>query len=98
MVNEKNKLIKELIIDVIFTLGLIVLTIIALFISCISVIKLKNIVFNYINKRNKKVEYIILTISYIIIFNFAYLENLQFAECAVMSVSILLTSVICPAT
>lgn len=73
---------------------IIILTTIALFVSCISVIKFKNIIFYYINKKGKKAEYIILAISYIIIFNFAYLENLQFAECAVMSVSILLDIIV----
>ena len=68
----------------------IILTAIALIVSNISVIKLKNITVKYIEEKNKKTEYIILAIAYIIIFNFAYLENLQFAECAIMSVSILL--------
>ena len=73
---------------------IIILTAIALFVSCISVIKLKNIILKFIEKNDKKIEYIILAISYIIIFNFAYLENLQFAECAVMSVSILLDIIV----
>ena len=68
----------------------IILTAIALIVSNISGIKLKNITVKYIEEKNKKTEYIILAIAYIIIFNFAYLENLQFAECAIMSVSILL--------
>lgn len=72
-------------------LYVIVLTFIALIVSCISVIKLKNIILKYIKNKDKKAEYIILTISYIIIFNFAYLENMQFAECAIMSVSIWLS-------
>ena len=65
------------------------LTGIALIISSISVIKLKNTILKYTEKTDKKTECIILAISYIIIFNFAYLENLQFAESAIMSVSIL---------
>ena len=73
---------------------IIVLTAIALFVSCISVIKLKNIILKFTEKKDKRIEYIILAISYIIIFNFAYLENLQFAECAVMSVSILLDIIV----
>ena len=73
---------------------IIVLTTVALFVSCISVIKLKNIIINYAEKKDKRIEYIILAISYIIIFNFAYLENLQFTECAVMSVSILLDIIV----
>ena len=70
---------------------IISLTGIALIVSSISVIKLKNIILKYIEKTDKKAEYIILAISYIIIFNFAYLENLQFAECAIMSISILIS-------
>ncbi len=73
---------------------IIILTSIALFVSCISVIKLKNIILKFIEKNDKKIEYTILAISYIIIFNFAYLENLQFAECAVMAVSILLDIIV----
>lgn len=73
---------------------IITLTAIALIVSCISVIKLKNIILKLTEKKDKKIEYIILAISYIIIFNFAYLENLQFAECAVMSVSILLDIIV----
>lgn len=72
-------------------LYVILLTGIALIISSISVVKLKNIILKYTEKIDKKTEYIILAISYIIIFNFAYLENLQFAECAIMSVSILMS-------
>lgn len=68
------------------------LTIIAIFISCISVLKLKNIFMKYIEKN--KNEWIILAISYVIIFNFAYLENMQFAECAVMAVSVLLNIIV----
>ena len=67
------------------------LTGIALIISSISVIKLKNTILKYTEKTDKKTECIILAISYIIIFNFAYLENLQFAESAIMSVSILMS-------
>lgn len=72
-------------------LYVILLTGIALIISSISVVKLKNIILKYTEKIDKKTEYIILAISYIIIFNFAYLENLQFAESAIMSVSILIS-------
>ena len=73
---------------------IIVLTTMALFVSCISVIKLKTIILKFTEKKYKRIEYIILAISYIIIFNFAYLENLQFAECAVMAVSILLDIIV----
>ena len=62
------------------------LTGIALIISSISVIKLKNTILKYTEKTDKKTECIILAISYIIIFNFAYLENLQFAESAIIGI------------
>ena len=45
----------------------IILTAIALIVSNISVIKLKNITVKYIEEKNKKTEYIILAIAYIII-------------------------------
>ena len=72
----------------------ILLTFIALIVSCISIVKFKNIIMNYTQITDKKREYIILAISYVVIFNFAYLENLQYAECAVMSVTILLYIVV----
>lgn len=68
------------------------LTIIAIFISCISVLKLKNIIMKY--TEITKNEWIILGISYVIIFNFTYLENMQFAECAVMAASVLLNIIV----
>lgn len=73
---------------------IITLTIIALLISCISVIKLKNLIIKYKTDKAKISEYIVLAISYIIIFNFAFLENMQFAECAVMALSILVDIII----
>lgn len=69
---------------------IIILTFIALIISSMSVLKLQELILKYSNLKGKKTEYIILALAYIIIFNFSYLENLQFAECAVMAVSIYL--------
>lgn len=66
------------------------LTVLAIVVSCFSVILLKNIVAQY-KKPNKLNQEIVLTlICYITIFNFMFLENMQFAECFVMSVSILI--------
>lgn len=78
-------------INVPIMIYIVTLTAIALIVSCISVIKLKNIILKYIERTDKKTEYTILAISYIIIFNFAFLENMQFVECSIMSVSILLS-------
>ena len=66
-----------------------ILLVLAVIISCISVIILKNIILSYKPAKNKWVEIIVLLISYCTIFNFMYLENLYFAECAVMALSIL---------
>lgn len=66
-----------------------ILLILAIIISCISVMVLKNIVLSYKPAKNKWVEIVVLLISYCTIFNFMYLENLYFAECAVMALSIL---------
>ena len=65
-------------------------TIIALFISSIAVIILKNMMLSLKNTDNKLLEIIAIMISYITIFNFMYVENLYFVEAIVMSISILL--------
>ena len=65
-----------------------ILLILAIIISCISVIILKNTILSYKFEKNKWVELIVLLISYCTTFNFMYLENLYFAECAVMALSI----------
>lgn len=65
-------------------------TIIALFISNIAVIILKNMILSLKNTDNKFLEIIAVMISFITIFNFMYVENLYFIESIVMSISILL--------
>lgn len=62
---------------------------IALNISCLSVIILKNIIGNYKKYDNNKKEILGLIISYITIFNFMYLENMYFVESIVMAISVL---------
>ena len=64
--------------------------VIGLFISSISVIVLKNIILKYKPAKNKYYEWLVLLISYITIFNFMYLENMYFADCITMSLSVLL--------
>ena len=71
----------------VFVIGLLSL---AILVSCFTVIKLKNIMFQYTKLKNFYLEVIALVISYITIFNFMYIENLYFAECFVMALSILL--------
>ena len=66
-----------------------ILLVLAVIISCISVIILRNTILSYKPAKNKWVEVIVLLISYCTIFNFMYLENLYFAECAVMALSVL---------
>lgn len=65
----------------------VILTVLAIIISCICIIKLIGIMTKY-----KKKDGIIITslIAYVTIMNFMYLENLYFTECIVMSISILL--------
>lgn len=72
------------------TAYVITLSIISIFISCISVILLKNIILNFKRVKNKWPNILLLLICYVTIFNIMYLENLQFAECTVMAVSVLL--------
>ena len=66
-----------------------ILLVLAVIISCISVIILRNTILSYKPAKNKRVEVIVLLIAYCTIFNFMYLENLYFAECAVMALSVL---------
>lgn len=62
----------------------------ALMISNINVIVLKNIIKKYKDTQNIYQEIALTVICYITIFNFMYLENLYFVESIVMSISILL--------
>lgn len=68
---------------------IISLTVVSIFISCISVIVLKRIYEKYKKPSSKIDEIVLLLICYVTIFNFMFLENMQFAECMVMSLSIL---------
>ena len=65
-----------------------ILLVLAVIISCISVIILRNTILSYKPAKNKWAEVVVLLIAYCTIFNFMYLENLYFAECAVMALSV----------
>ena len=69
---------------------IILLTFLAILVSCISVILLKKIISNYKKTISIWNEILLTIICYVTIFNFMFLENMQFAECFVMSVSILI--------
>lgn len=68
---------------------IITLTFLAILISCTSVMVLKKVVETYKKPKNFFYDILLTLICYVTIFNFMYLENLYFAECFVMSVSIL---------
>jgi len=68
---------------------IIILTVLALFTSCVTIMALKNIILNYKNTKSFLVESVVAFISYFTIFNFMFLENMVFVECFVMSISIL---------
>lgn len=68
----------------------VTLTFLSLIVSCISIMKLKNIVEKNKKTENLFKEIILIIICFTIIFNFMFLENMQFAETFVMSMSILL--------
>ncbi|MGN1270789.1 MAG: glucosyltransferase domain-containing protein [Clostridia bacterium] len=68
---------------------IITLTILAIATSCISIIVLKNIIERYKKPSNKFEKIILILICFCTIFNFTFIENMQFAECFVMSLSIL---------
>lgn len=63
---------------------------IGILISCLCVIKIKNIITKIKPEKNLKEIVLVLGISYCIIFNFMYLENMYFAEIPIMALGILL--------
>lgn len=65
-------------------------TFIAIFISCIAVIVLRDMVLEIKETESKKIRLLITVISYITIFNFMYVENMYFIENLVMSISVLM--------
>ena len=65
-------------------------TFIAIFISCIAVIVLRDMVLEIKKTESKKIGLLITLISYITIFNFMYVENMYFIENLVMSISVLM--------
>lgn len=68
---------------------IISLTIMALFVNCISVIFLKEWILKIKKNKNFFSELFVTIVSYFTIFNFMYIENMVFIECFVMSLSIL---------
>lgn len=67
----------------------------SIFISCISVILLKNIITSFKNTESRKQEILVLLVSYLAIFNFMYIETLYFLETMIISSSILLYILAC---
>lgn len=65
-------------------------TIIAIVINSISVMKLKSSIIKYKKAKNFYIEFIIFLISYCIVFNFMQIEFLYYIESAAMSMAILL--------
>lgn len=67
-----------------------ILDILAIIVTCTSIIVLKNIIIKY--KKTKNIIYNIFLIitCYYTIYNYTYIENMYFAECFVMALSILL--------
>lgn len=68
----------------------LVLTFLSLIVSCISIMKLKSIVEKNKKTENLFEEIILVIICFTVVFNFMFLENMQFAETFVMAMSILL--------
>lgn len=68
----------------------VVLTFLSLIVSCTSIMKLKSIVEKNKKAKNLFEEIILVIICFTVVFNFMFLENMQFAETFVMAMSILL--------
>lgn len=66
---------------------------IAIMLSCVVVILLKNSITKYRKIENKWIEILVLVLCYVTIFNFMYLEQLYFIECIVMAASLLLYTI-----
>ena len=66
------------------------LTLIAIVISCIAVICLKNMICSIKKTKSIALEVLLTTICYTVIFHFLYIENLYFVESVVMALSVLL--------
>ena len=64
--------------------------VVAILVSCFTILKLKNIVQKYKEPKNVFSEITLILISYVTMFNFTYIENIYFVECIAMSISILL--------
>lgn len=64
--------------------------ILAIIISCISIIVIKNVILYLKPTNSLKIEGIVLLISYLSVFNFMYIETLYFLETIIISASILL--------
>lgn len=69
----------------------IISTIIAIFISCLSVMNLRKLMLK--NKEAKSLfsEFLVVAIAFCAIFNFMYIENLYFAEAAIMALAVYLS-------
>ena len=67
-----------------------IFTLAGIIISCISTIIIKNIILNLKSTNSIKNEKIVLLLSYLVIFNFMYIEAIYFLEIIIISLSILL--------
>lgn len=67
-----------------------IVTVIAIIINSISVMKLKSIIIKYKKAKNFYIEFIIFLIAYCIVFNFIQVELLYYIDSAAMSIAILL--------
>lgn len=68
-------------------------TIMAIFISALSVMKLREIILKNKNVADKYNELIVIAISFCTVFNFMYIENLYFAEASIMATAVYLSIV-----
>ncbi|MCI9038996.1 MAG: hypothetical protein HFJ29_03875 [Clostridia bacterium] len=66
---------------------------VAIIISCLVVMLLKNSIAKYRQIENKWLEILVIVLCYVTIFNFMYLEQLYFIECIVMAISLLLYTI-----
>lgn len=68
-------------------------TIMAIFISALSIMKLREIILKNKNVADKYNELIVIAISFCTVFNFMYIENLYFAEASIIATAVYLSIV-----
>lgn len=83
-------LLLKLVINIPMKYVIPILYVIGILISCISVMYIRKLIIKYAKTENKNLNIIPTIISYVIIFNFMYIDAFQFIEFPIIALSVLL--------